>query len=70
MTMMNRITDSLFTQPRTSQASDQPFDMESLSEQAKQWLATTERVVKSNPGISLMAAAGVGILLGWLVKRS
>lgn len=35
----------------------------------QQFVDRTQKTVAKYPGVSLAAAAGVGVLVGWLVKR-
>jgi hypothetical protein len=74
MLMINRITEELLVAAGRRPAGplpDRPVqDDEGIAEQAKHWAAEAENVIATHPGASLAAALGLGILIGWWVKRT
>lgn len=70
--MQNRISDKGFAAvPSIREAADETKDdvSETLREFLDQSRTGVERYVASHPAICLAAAAGVGIALGWWIKR-
>ena len=42
---------------------------EAAREQIKHWIDALRRWVVENPGVSLGIAVGIGVYLGWWIKR-
>jgi len=74
MLMINRIADELLVAARrrssTALATSPTQNEQGIAEQIKHWAKETEKFIATHPGASLAAALGVGILLGWWVKRT
>ena len=76
MLMINRITDELLAAAGRRPASGatprtpQEIEQDGIGNQIKHYLAESGNFVATHPGASLAAALGVGILLGWWVKRT
>lgn len=70
--MFNRLTDEILT-PRAYRTEPSPPSRESppmpLSMRMRDWIDQAEKLISAKPGPSLALAVGVGVLLGWLVKR-
>jgi ElaB/YqjD/DUF883 family membrane-anchored ribosome-binding protein len=65
---VNRL-DSLW--PRSPEATAPPAEQEETTwrETAKTWEQQLETFMGDHPKLTLAAAATVGLLLGWMVKR-
>lgn len=73
MLMINRIADELLVaaRRRSSTAASTPASNDrTFGEQIMYWTKESEKFLATHPGASLAAALGVGILLGWWVKRT
>ena len=46
-----------------------PTEEMTWSEMAKSWEEELENVMADHPKLTLLAAATIGLLLGWVVKR-
>lgn len=42
---------------------------QAAQEQIKRWMTQLGEVISDNPGASLGVALGMGVVLGWLIKR-
>lgn len=59
-----RVGDMAGPPPQTGQ------DLQQIAQdQIKAWMTQLGNIVSQNPGASLGAALGMGVVLGWLIKR-
>jgi len=73
MLMIKRIPEELLEtvgRRSTSAPSPQQSQVEEIGQQIKHWARETEKIIATHPGASLAAAVGLGIVLGWWVKRT
>lgn len=72
--MINRIADELLVAARRRSpglnAVRSADEEQGVGNQVKQWAIEAEKMIATHPGASLAVALGVGVVIGWWLKRT
>jgi ElaB/YqjD/DUF883 family membrane-anchored ribosome-binding protein len=66
-TPINRL-ESIWPPPRPVEVSGES-ETGSWGERAKSWENKLESLMAEHPKVAIVTAAGIGLILGWMVKR-
>jgi ElaB/YqjD/DUF883 family membrane-anchored ribosome-binding protein len=66
-TPINRL-ESIWPPPRPAEPSAEA-ETTSWGDRAKSWEHKLENLLAVHPKVAIAAAAGIGLVLGWMVKR-